>query len=328
MTKKIIIKGFSVLLLTVIMFSAFPTYEVKAVTKNNGAIYSQEIVSDLNIISRRIATEEKIMKYDAKTGTTEEVDMEQISSVLRSNNINVAEPYGNIVTENNSYNVKAVTADSNGMTKVTNTTSMPYRATCKIICSGGEATGFLVGPNLLLTAAHCVMKTSPSDKYANWTCYPAYNNGQIALNGSTHSTGWSQIYYSNNWVNTGASDYDWCLCVLEDDLGMDIGAYFGLTSYNTNSALNNVQVKALGYPYEEGVYDGEFQRYSIGTVSSTQNTYFICNAKTYHGMSGGPIMRTSDNYVVGLVKGGLPNEANTLGVKITQNILDLVNSLR
>lgn len=329
MTKKIIIKIFSVLLLTVIISTSFCTYDVKAVSLKNETINSQELVSELNNSNEEIAKEEKIMKYDVKTGTTTEIDIEQISALLRKANINVAEPYGNIATSKNSNNVPVVLADGYGMTQVTNTTSFPYKATCRLTWNGGGfATGFLVGPNLLLTAAHCVMKTSPSDAFANWKCYPAYNGGQVAINGTTHSTGWEEIYYSNNWVNYKSNDYDWCLCVLENDLGNDIGAYYGVQAYGSNSGLNNVAVKALGYP-GQNVYDGLYQRYSTGTTSNTHARYFDCSARSFEGMSGGPIMRTSDNYVVGLVKGAYKNNTSkTYGVRMTQAIVDLINDLR
>ena len=46
-------------------------------------------------------------------------------------------------------------------------------------------------------------------------------------------------------------------------------------------------------------------------------------------MSGGPIARTSDNKIVGIVKGRLDEDINkTYGVRITQQIIDLINQLR
>ena len=64
-------------------------------------------------------------------------------------------------------------------------------------------------------------------------------------------------------------------------------------------------------------------------MSNTQSKYFYSSAKTENGMSGGPIARTSDNKIVGIVKGRLDEDINkTYGVRITQQIIDLINQLR
>ena len=45
-------------------------------------------------------------------------------------------------------------------------------------------------------------------------------------------------------------------------------------------------------------------------MSNTQSKYFYSSAKTENGMSGGPIARTSDNKIVGIVKGRLDEDIN------------------
>ena len=43
-------------------------------------------------------------------------------------------------------------------------------------------------------------------------------------------------------------------------------------------------------------------------------------------MSGGPILNTSSNYVVGLTKGEEQDDADiTYGIRITSSIIDLIN---
>lgn len=323
MKNNLIKKVFSVLLVAVIFLMQFPTYSVKAVS-------IEEINYVINEEDVEI-TEEKIMKYDAKTNTTTEVNMEEIIELLtqkRTTRSNCAEAYDPFLsTSNISANVSLLAYDN--FTRVTNLNAFANRVTCRLMWDAepgyvGAGTGFLVGPNLLLTAAHCVFSSGSNTK-TGWTAYPAFNDGPYIVNGTSYYTGWKEIYYSSNWTNFGWNDYDWCLCVLEEDLGTTFG-YYGIQAYGTNSELNGVSVRALGYPID--INGALYQYYTSGSTSNTHARYFHTSAQTLEGMSGGPIYRTSDNCAVGIIKGGIENTTSTYGVRITQNIIDLVRSLR
>lgn len=66
-----------------------------------------------------------------------------------------------------------------------------------------------------------------------------------------------------------------------------------------------------------------------GKISNTHARYFDCSAVVNNGMSGGPIIRESDNYAVGIVKGEYTFDASkTYGVRITQDLINLIRDLR
>lgn len=100
------------------------------------------------------------------------------------------------------------------------------RKNCRVTFEGtynGEygtfaASAVLVGNNLALTAAHCVMDSN-GNIHPNWKIYPRYKNGDYY----GEITGWSQIYYSENYGpdQLGLLDYhdDWAICILEAPLG-------------------------------------------------------------------------------------------------------------
>lgn len=270
--------------------------------------------------------EEKILKYDAITNQTTEVNMEELKQMtalltnandISYNSIEAYDPYESVLSRDN-YGTSSATSVI--YHKIYDTSSFPNRVTCRIYCSGGIGSGFLVGPNLLLTAAHCVINPKNNSIFTGWVCDPGYNYGAYEGN----SCGWSQIYYSSEWISNHSNEYDWCLCVLEENLGSNLG-YFGCQAYGTNSELNNVSVRAFGYPE----FDNQYQYYTEGTTSNAHTNYFNCSAQVVDGMSGGPIVRTSDNYAIGLVKGVYElNSSNTYAVRITQSIIDLIRSLR
>lgn len=274
--------------------------------------------------------EEKILKYNAKTGETTEIDMEEVrENIINSYSVNAKQtqtqttpthttsydPYASKVSQ------KLITPRST-YTRVTAYSDFPYRITCRLIYdvygATGIATGFLVGPNLLLTAAHCVMNMNDGDAtFADWKAYPGYNNGS-SFGG--YSAGWSEIIYSSNWKgNHGTSD-DWCLCILEDNLGSYCG-WNGCQSYGTAAEMVGIPVRTVGYAGSEG--NGRYQYYSSGSITSAYSGFIYSSAMSTGGMSGGPTMRTSDNYVVAINRGH--TSTSGVGVRIHQTIIDLIN---
>lgn len=178
-----------------------------------------------------------IMKYDAKTNTTSEVNKEELEAALTHSlqTTNSIEAY---IPRSTKGNMRA----SSG-TRV-DTSSFPYRAICKITAHNNkgdliEGSGVLVGRNLLLTAAHCVYDTDNNNAiFGDWKAAPGFNNslyrGQVS--------GWATVYYSSAWMSGHSYQYDWALCVMEkEDIG-DYTGYLGAQVYGTNSEMVNLDV--------------------------------------------------------------------------------------
>lgn len=198
---------------------------------------------------------------------------------------------------------------------------------CKLTINGGlsSGSGFLVGPNLLLTAAHCIF--DENNNIMPVVFCPGYNNGAY-----NNRSGWQKIYSYPSWLDNHENiQYDLVLIVLDWNMGNSFG-WFGAQSYGTNQEMNEEDIKEYGYP--KLIKNAQEQYYTVGEIKNTNDTYFYTTAVNYKGMSGGPILRKEDNYSVGLVSSLISNNTfwgnttfKTYGRRITQDIIDLINSL-
>lgn len=285
--------------------------------------------------------EEIIYRYDMETKTTTVVDIKDIKQRNSSQTVSSPSYYdinGGILK--NSFS-SMMNRSGYQFYMTPDVYVFPYSSVAKIKAlkadgTLGQGTGFFVASDLLLTAAHCVFEEYSDTTFTNWRCIARYDS-TIQDNGTlTDSeydelfdrTGWKSITYSSYYslLPSGwADEYDWCLCELEESLG-NTYSWLGCTSYGNDSSLENLSIKAIGYPYIYGSFAGKIQHYSLGSLYDINSRDFHSNAKTYHGMSGGAIIQTSDNHVVGIVKGEEEDNADeTCGVRITSNIINLIN---
>lgn len=215
-------KTFTILFILTIFFTFIINYNVEA---------TEQIESDY-LNNEDLGSQEKIMKYDVLTNETTEVNMEELEQVISSkysitNNteyiLNSYNPY----TKNSSFNT-TISPLSTSMSIITDTSILPYIATCKITYSEGNlGTASIVGPSLALTAAHCVFdQDNNNEVFKNWTIYPGYNE-KITGDKKYYGTpcGWSQVYYSSNWMSEHNYKDDWAICVLQSDVGNQVGYY-------------------------------------------------------------------------------------------------------
>ncbi len=172
-------------------------------------------------IDKILETEEKIMKYDARTNEITEVNMKELEQVLKmEKNINTQIAYSTmpyIPNEIYSDNAKINLFSTDGE-RVNNTSIYPYKQTCRIEyyveqiyeAYAHRATAAIVGQKVALTAAHCVFNENKNNAvYRNWTLYPGYNDGTYYGT----ACGWDRVYYSDNWMNNHTPEYDWAICV-------------------------------------------------------------------------------------------------------------------
>lgn len=322
MFKKIL----SITLLIIILLISFLTSKTKAAINQNTFIESKVLETSINEQEKN-----KLMKYDATTGKTEEVDIDDLIASIPSTYCSdgkipsKTEPFNPL---NNNETVLATYSDTG---RISNVTEFPNIATCRLKYDDygqeGIASGFLVGPQLLLTSAHCVMNINDNDRFfSDWVAYPAYNNNPLTLKIDNKdieiSSGWSNVYYVSGWKYTHFAEYDWCICLLNEPIGNYVG-WYGTQSYGTSDEMLNLSIRVQGYPKEQGA--GYYQYYSNGQISDAFDLKFYSTAKISTGYSGGPIMRTSDDYAVGVLRGDLISNSDTsVGTRITQHMIDVI----
>ena len=300
----------------------------------NSHVYATDF-EEINL-EKIISTDEKIMKYDSKTGETTEVDMEDLREKLKlKNNGVVPNKVSAKSTQKSIFRSESIQPRAASATPINNAALYPYKATCRLTYTKangqeGHASGALVGKKILLTAAHCVFDQTSKAQHENWKAYPGYPD--LRMQGKAVYAGWSQVYYSSTWMNHSAIDldHDWAICILEQNLGEMIGAWYGAQFFENTAVLIDKDIKMLGYPCDSDYmfYDGTKQYESRAIINSATNTcIYPRELFNSDGFSGSPITEVGDNYILSIYVGTHGLAKIPTGVRITQEMGNIINSI-
>ena len=166
------------------------------------------------------------------------------------------------------------------------------------------ATASLQGPDLLITAAHCVWSKYLSDTSSNgWGYGGVFYAGRTSESSYITAANVVWLSVSNSYVeNTGIvtdedgqpigdepyGQQDWAILHLDRNLSNECG-YLGL--HGCGKAEIGQQFNLVGYPTQMNGSSSEYQQWkSIGTATSIDKNIMKYNAFAYNGFSGGPVM--------------------------------------
>lgn len=287
-------------------------------------------------------TDEKIMMYDSRTNETKEVNIEEVKAnlnkrnVINSDNSNSLPAYkmsksSSLLKPSLDISIQSTTGP---VERVFDTTVDRYRGTCRIEANDTKSskmtygTASLVGPNLALTAAHCVFNKDDGNKaFPGWSLFPAYNGGMY--NGIV--CGWAQVYYYDSWMQNHDIEHDVVVCTLTENVGNTVG-YYGIRKYDSNSGLKGLDVDLLGYPADTSfgfTSNAIYQYRATGKITSVNNYNFNHNCFNVKGFSGGPMVPLSNvTQIVGVNIATTVVGQNGVGVRITDHLYNLISSLR
>lgn len=187
-----------------------------------------------------------------------------------------------------------------------------------------------IGPNTIVTAAHCVFDTVGNKWYTNMTFCPAYRNGACPYGQFVWTRAWIPNGYVNAPAFASAIRYD--VAVVEvgsNSTGKGVHqavGYFG-RSWNQGYIQN---IRTVGYPakYNSGQYTWVCD--STSSKAGTDIMQIGCNSGGGH--SGGPWVRSFgvNNWINNVMsyEQGVGNPNNIMGAArfSSSNIVVLCNA--
>lgn len=192
-------------------------------------------------------------------------------------------------------------------------------------------TGFMEGPNLLVTAGHCVYGDVTSDgNYNDNVSNPEFPDIVKVYCGASSSSDISSsyAYYAeakiinidkSYYENTGF-DHDWAAVELDRNLGNDTGWYGKISNW----FVDNAEVYSYGYPADKPTATMWESRGNLLSKTTYQYSY---NFDSYGGQSGSPIFMVNDYgdvYVCGIHTSG--GTSSNGGTRINSFIYHYLNS--
>lgn len=158
------------------------------------------------------------------------------------------------------------------------TTDYPANAVVLITSSIGVCTGWLTGPNTVITAGHCVHSGGPGGSWgSNFVVYPGYDQGS-----PYGSCGWVGAASVLGWVNNRNEKFDYGAIKLNCTVGNTTG-WFGFTK---KRGKKKDPTRITGYPGDKPRWT---QWESADHVKVKKSKQVFYPNDTAGGMSGSPV---------------------------------------
>ena len=161
--------------------------------------------------------------------------------------------------------------------QITGTTTYPYSAIVHVTSSIGGCTGWLIGPDTVATAGHCVYGSS--GWATNVTVYPGRSGSSLPYGSCSYRT----LYTVNGWVSSRSPEYDYGAIKLNCTVGYSTG-WFGFRWQS--ASLTGQPSYISGYPGDKP-YGTQWRSNDYVRITETRRLFYAND--TYGGHSGSPV---------------------------------------
>lgn len=211
--------------------------------------------------------------------------------------------------------------------KVTNTTTFPARATALVTFTGGRCTGWMYGPDIVMTAGHCVHTGAGGTWRSNVVVYPG-RNGASSPYGSCTAR---RLHTVSGWASSSNESYDYGAIKLNCTVGYSTGWY---GYWWQTASLTGTPTTISGYPGDKPLE--QWRSYDSVRVTGSHQLFY--QNDTTGGMSGSPVYAyrsSGSSYCSGYcamaihaygLHGSYPHSSNNHGTRIREAVFNNMQS--